>query len=92
MVTFEDEAQWSKGLLTFWAYRNKKRIQCTAGLETIAEFAGFTHATKREIGSRKTEVQDLLKPHLRLKIERNDFEESSIPTITIFVHDLGRVQ
>jgi hypothetical protein len=92
MIIFDDETQWSKSLLTFWAYRDKQRIHCVAGLETIAELPGFTHATRREIGSRKAEVRGLLKPHFLRKIERNEFEEGSIPTITMFTRDLGRIQ
>jgi hypothetical protein len=91
MIVFDDETQWSKGLLSFWAHRDRQRIHCIAGLETIAELPGFTHAKTREIGTRRTEVRDLLKPHLSRKIERNEFEEGSIPTVTIFVRDMGRV-
>jgi hypothetical protein len=90
MIVFDDETQWSKGLLSFWAHRDRQRIHCIAGLETIAELPGFTHAKAREIGTRRTEVRDLLKPHLSRKIERNEFEEGSIPTVTIFMRDLGR--
>jgi hypothetical protein len=91
MIVFDDETQWSKGLLSFWAHRDRQRIQCMAGLETIAELPGFARAKTREIGTRRTEVRDLLKPHLSRKIERNEFEESAIPTVTIFMRDLGRV-
>jgi hypothetical protein len=62
MIVFDDETQWSKGLLSFWARRDKRRIHCMAGLETIAKLPGFTHAKTREIGTRRTEVRDLLKP------------------------------
>jgi hypothetical protein len=91
MIVFDDETQWSKGLLSFWAHRDRQRIQCMAGLETIAGLPGFAQAKTREIGTRRTEVRDLLKPHLSRKIERNEFEESSIPTVTIFTRDLGRL-
>jgi hypothetical protein len=91
MIVFDNETQWSKGLLSFWARRDRRRIHCMADLETIAELPGFTHAKSREIGTRRTEVRDLLKPHLSRKIERNEFEEGSIPTVTIFMRDLGRL-
>jgi hypothetical protein len=92
MIVFDDETQWSKGLLSFWAHRDRQRIHCLAGLETIAELPGFTHATRREIGSRKAELRDLLKPHFLRKIERNEFEEGLIPTVTMFMRDLERLQ
>jgi hypothetical protein len=62
-----------------------------AGLETIAELPRFTDAKTREIGTRRTEIRDLLKPHLSRKIERNEFEEGSIPTVTIFIRELERL-
>jgi hypothetical protein len=88
MITFDEATEWAGGLVLFWADRANERIRCAAGRDAIARLPGFAMATRREIGARKTEIKNLLKPYVLKKLDRNEFDLSIVPTITITVHDL----
>jgi hypothetical protein len=90
MVRFDEGTEWAGGRVFFWAHRGNERIRCVAGRDAIAGLPGFAMATKKEIGARKAAIKELLKPHILKKLERNEFDLSIVPTITISVHDLGR--
>jgi len=88
VIEFDDEAHWDGGILFFWASRGKDRIRCVAGRETIAELPGFTHATSQEIGTRKAEIHEVLRPTAVWKIEAGHFSEPDHKTVTIYVSDV----
>lgn len=87
MVKFDDETEWTGGLIVFWARRDNERIRCVASREAIARLPGFAMAARKEIGARKTEIKELLKPYVLKKLDRNEFDLASVPAITITVHD-----
>ena len=87
-VVFDDQVAWDGGLLHLRAVCGTERIRCRAGRETIAELAGFTHASSLEIGERKAQVAELLKPSIVHKIEIGGFDHGLIKTVTIFRYDL----
>jgi hypothetical protein len=87
-VVFDDQVAWDGGLLHLRAVCGTERIRCRAGRETIAELAGFTHASSQEIGERKAQVAELLKPSIVHKIEIGGFDHGLIKTVTIFRYDL----
>jgi hypothetical protein len=87
-VAFEDQVTWDGGILRLRAICGVERIRCRAGRETIAELAGFTHASSLEIGERKAQAAELLKPSIVHKIEIGGFDHGPIKTVTIFRYDL----
>jgi hypothetical protein len=66
--------------------RGSERIRCRAVRETIAELAGFPHASSPEIGERKGEAAELLRPSIVLAI--GGFDYGPIKTVRIFRYDL----
>ena len=68
--------------------RELARLRCHR--ETIAELEGFTQASSLEIGERKAEAAELLKPSIVHKIEIGGFDHLPIKTVTIFRYDLLR--
>ena len=89
-VTFDDQVAWDGGILHLRASRGTERIRCRAGRETIAELAGFADASSLEIGERKAQAAELLKPSIVHKIEIGGFDHGPIKTVTIFRYDLLR--
>jgi hypothetical protein len=87
-VVFDDQVTWDGGLLHLRAVCGTERIRCRAGRETIAELAGFTHASSLEIGERKAQAAELLKPSIVHKIAIGGFDHGLIKTVTIFRYDL----
>jgi hypothetical protein len=87
-VVFDDHVAWDGGILHLRALRGTERIRCRAGRETIAELAGFTHASSLEIGERRAQAAELLKPSIVHKIEIGGFDHGLIKTVTIFRYDL----
>ena len=87
-VVFDDQVTWDGGILHLRATFRTERIRCRAGRETIAELAGFTHASSLEIGERKAHAAALLKPSIMHKIEIGGFDHGLIKTVTIFRYDL----
>jgi hypothetical protein len=87
-VAFDDQIMWDGGVLHLRAVYRTERIRCRAGRETIAELAGFTHASSVEIGERKAQAAELLKPSIVHKIEIGGFDRGLIKTVTIFRYDL----
>jgi hypothetical protein len=88
MITFDEGTAWAGGSVVFWAHRDNERIRCAASRDAIARLPGFAMATRKEISARRAEIKELLKPHIVRKIERDEFDLSIVPTITITVHDL----
>jgi hypothetical protein len=88
VIAFDDQVTWDGGILHLRAIRGTERIRCRAGRETIAELAGFTHASSLEIGERKAQAAELLKPSIVHKIEIGGFDHGLIRTVTIFRYDL----
>lgn len=88
MIRFDEQTEWAGGLVFFWVYRGNERFRCAAGREAIARLPGFGMATHREISARKSEIKELLKSHVLRKLERNEFDLRTVPTITITMHDL----
>jgi hypothetical protein len=62
-ITFDDEVHWDGDDLTFWANRGTERIRCQIGRKSINGLPGFTNATSQEIGIRKVELAELIKPN-----------------------------
>lgn len=89
-IEFDSDVGFEGALLIGWATVDHKRIRCLAGRETINELRGFTHATATEIRIKKREIFQLLVPCFTQKIERRDFDHSTIPTVTIYLEDLHR--
>jgi hypothetical protein len=87
-VVFDDQVAWDGGILHLRAICGTERIRCRAGRETIAALAGFTHASSLEIGERKAQAAELLKPSNVHKIEIGGFDHGLIKTVTIFRYDL----
>jgi hypothetical protein len=87
-IAFDDQVAWDGGILHLRAIRGTERIRCRAGRETIAELAGFAHASSLEIGERKAEAAELLKPSIEHKIAIGGFDRGLIKTVTIFRYDL----
>jgi hypothetical protein len=87
-VVFDDQVAWDGGILHLRAICGNERIRCRAGRETIAELAEFAHASSQEIGERKAQAAELLKPSIVHKIEIGGFDHSLIKTVTIFRYDL----
>jgi hypothetical protein len=88
VVAFDDQVTWDGGILQLRAIRGTERIRCRAGRETIAELSGFAHASSQEIGERKVEAAELLKPSIVHKIEIGGFDHGPIRTVTVFRYDL----
>jgi hypothetical protein len=88
IIAFDDQISWDGGVLHLRAIRGTERIRCRAGRETIAELEGFTHASSLEIGERKVQAAELLKPSIVHKIEIGGFDHGPIKTVTIFRYDL----
>jgi len=89
-IVFDDQVAWDGAILHLRALRGAERIRCRAGRETIAALAGFTHAESLEIGERKAEAAELLKPSIVHKIEIGGFDHGAVKTVTIFQYDLLR--
>jgi hypothetical protein len=87
-VVFDDQVTWDGGILQLRAICGTERIRCRAGRETIADLAGFTHASSLEIGERKAQAAELLKSSIVHKIEIGGFDHGLIKTVTIFRYDL----
>jgi hypothetical protein len=87
-IVFDDQVVWDGGILHLRAIRGGERIRCRAGRETIAELAGFAHASSLEIGERKAQAAELLKPSIVHKIEIGGFDHGLIKTVTLFRYDL----
>jgi hypothetical protein len=88
VIVFDDQVTWDGGILHLRAMRGTERIRCRAGRETIAELAGFAQASSLEIGERKAQAAELLKPSIVHKIEIGGFDHGLIKTVTIFRYDL----
>jgi hypothetical protein len=89
-VTFDDQVAWDGGILYLRARSGTERIRCRAGRETIADLIGFADASSLEIGERKAQAAELLKPSILHKIETGGFDHGPIKTVTIFRYDLLR--
>jgi hypothetical protein len=89
-VRFDNDVGFEGALLIGWANAGSQRIRCLAGRETINELRGFTHASAAEIRDRKREIFDKLKPEFIKKIEKRQFDHSTIPSVTIYLRDLQR--
>jgi hypothetical protein len=89
-ISFDDRVGWDGSILYLWANQGTERIRCRTGRETIAELGGFRDASSQEIGARKSEVAELLKPSILHKIEIGGFDHGTIRTVTIFRYDLLR--
>jgi hypothetical protein len=89
-IAFDDHVAWDGGILHLRANRGSERIRCRAGRETIAELVGFADASSGEIGERKAQAAELLKPSILHKIEIGGFDPGLIRTVTIFRYDLLR--
>jgi hypothetical protein len=87
-LEFDENVGFDGSLLIGWANEDHKRIRCLAGRETIAELNGFTHASATEIRSRKHEAFNLLKDKFARKIRRREFDNSVIPSVTVFLSDM----
>ena len=87
-VAFDDQITWDGGILHLRASHGNERIRCRAGRETIAELTGFADASSQEIGERKAQAAELLKPSIVHKIEIGGFDHGLIKTVTIFRYDL----
>jgi hypothetical protein len=87
-VAFDDQVRWDGGMLHLRAICGTERIRCRAGRETIAELAGFADASSLQIGERKAQAAELLKPSIVHKIEIGGFDRGLIKTVTIFRYDL----
>ena len=87
-VVFDDQVAWDGSILHLRAICGTERIRCRAGRETIAELAGFTHVSSLEIGERKAQAAELLKPSIVHKIEVGGFDHGLIKQVTIFRYDL----
>jgi hypothetical protein len=87
-IVFDDQVVWDGGILHLRAISGGERIRCKAGRETIAELAGFAHASSLEIGERKAQAAELLKPSIAHKIEIGGFDHGLIKTVTLFRYDL----
>jgi hypothetical protein len=87
-VAFDDQVTWDGAMLHLRATCGTERIRCRAGRETIAELAGFAHASSSQIGERKAQAAELLKPSIVHKIEIGGFDRGLIKTVTIFRYDL----
>ena len=87
-IAFDDQVTWDGGVLQLRAIRGTERIRCRAGRETIAELTGFAHASSQEIGERKVQAAELLKPSIVHKIEIGGFDHGPIRTVTVFRYDL----
>jgi|tagenome__1003787_1003787.scaffolds.fasta_scaffold17233866_2 hypothetical protein len=88
-VEFDDEVGFEGQLLIGWANLGSKRIRCLAGRETINELPGFIHASASDIRNKKHEIFDKLKPLFVKKIEEREFDRSTIPSVTVYLHDLA---
>jgi hypothetical protein len=89
-VDFDDQVGFEGALLIGWANVGSKRIRCLAGRETINELPGFTHASAAEIRERKREIFEILKPDFIRKIDRKQFDRSTIPSVTVYWRDIHR--
>jgi hypothetical protein len=89
-VTFDDQVAWDGGILHLRARSGTEHIRCRAGRETIADLIGFADASSLEIGERKAQAAELLKPSILHKIETGGFDHGPIKTVTIFRYDLLR--
>ena len=89
-IEFDSDVGFEGALLIGWATVDHKRVRCLAGRETINELPNFTHATATEIRNKKRQIFQLLIPYFIEKIERREFDHSTIPTITIYLEDLQR--
>ena len=87
-VAFDDQVGWDGGMLHLRAICGTERIRCRAGRETIAKLAGFADASSLQIGERKAQAAELLKPSIVHKIEIGGFDRGLIKTVTIFRYDL----
>jgi hypothetical protein len=87
-IAFDDQVTWDGGILQLRAIRGAERIRCRAGRETIAELTGFALASSLEIGERKAQAAELLKPSIVHKIEIGGFDHGLIKAVTIFRYDL----
>ena len=89
-ITFDDQVIWDGRVLSLRATRGAERIRCKAGREAIADLQGFAHASSSEIGARKDEAAELLKPSFVHKIATGGFDHGPIKTVTVFQYDLMR--
>jgi hypothetical protein len=92
LVQFDNDVGFEGALLIGWANVGSGRIRCLAGRETINELQGFTHASAAEIRNRKHEIFEMLKPAFIEKIESNQLDRSTIPSVTVYLHDIERVE
>jgi hypothetical protein len=87
-IVFDDHVGFDGALLIGWANVGAQRIRCLAGRATINELKSFTHATAAEIRNRKGEIFGILKPAFIRKIEREELDRSTIPSVTVHWRDL----
>jgi hypothetical protein len=87
-VEFDDDVGFEGALLIGWANVGSRRIRCLAGRETINELPGYTHASATEIRNRKREIFEALKPEFIRKIEEQQFDRSTITSVTVNLRDV----
>lgn len=87
-IQFDKDVGFEGAILIGWASADRQRIRCIAGRETINELEHFKHATASEIRLRKREIFEELKPAFTRKIESQDLDRSTIPTVTVYLRDL----
>jgi hypothetical protein len=89
-IVLDDQIAWDGSILHLRAKRGSERIRCRAGRETIAALPGFAQASSLEIGERRAEAAELLRPIIAHKIEIGGYDHGPIKTISIFPYDLLR--
>ena len=87
-IQFDSDVGFEGALLIGWANVGPRRIRCVAGRETINELERFKHATASQIHLHKREIFEELKPTFVKKIESRELDNSTIPTVTVYLRDL----
>lgn len=88
-VEFDSDVGFDGSLLIGWANVGSRRIRCLAGRAAINEIPGFTQASAEEIRNRKREIFQKLKPVFIRKIESQQLDQSTIPSVTIDWRDVN---
>ena len=92
-MSFDDDANWDGECLIFWATRGTERIRCWIGRKSINGLPGFTNSSSQEIGVRKQELSELLKPTASRMIAAGKYgPDLNIKTVEVYWEELATKQ
>ncbi|MFZ1964483.1 MAG: hypothetical protein WAU78_13645 [Roseiarcus sp.] len=87
-IEFDEAVTWDSSLLRNYATVEGRRVECMAGIETIAELEGHAYQSRNEIAKDKLEIARLLHPYWVRKIEDAKYDDFTNTRVTLLIGEI----